>query len=534
MRRFMVVAVCPLLFACGGGTSGPNPPPPPPPPAPVASVSVTPDNVTLVPQQTAALQAVPRDASGNALSGRSVTWNSNAPAVASVDATGVVTAATPGSATVSATSEGRTGSATVTVRDGGFIGPAGGQAVGAAGNVTLVVPAGALTANTAITITAVQNPQPDPKLAPGTAYDFGPTGTQFALPVTVRIRYDPALLPGGTTQAQLRLARLTGVTWTPIAGSSVDVATRVVTGQTTSFSTYAVLEVVPAVASVVISPPSVTMDVGETANVSAAVLDGSGQPIPNKTVQWFTSDGAVVGGTANGNAATPQAVGPGNANVTATVDGVTGTLPVTVRPTAPKPVASVTLTPSSAVILVGQTLPMVATLRDAQGNVLTGRTIDWFSSDLSIVTGVVAGNLAVLQGLSIGVATISAVSEGVTGLASVAVVGSVTPIPLTCAGLAGGRIYAQNGQYLGRLTNQFDSESILNAFGPYGSQFSSTSIYNPFSQYGSQFSTLSAYNPFASSPPQLYVGSRFAAYVTKNTTKSPSVDPDALRTCSFP
>ena len=97
-----------------------------------------------------------------------------------------------------------------------------------------------------------------------------------------------------------------------------------------------------------------------------------------------------------------------------------------------------------------------------------------------------------------------------------------------------GQVFGADGQYLGRLTNQFDSQSILNTFGQYGSQFSSTSMYNTFSSYGSAFSSLSAYNTLASSPPLLFVGSQFAAYVSKNTIKTPRVDPDALHACAFP
>lgn len=44
-----------------------------------------------------------------------VTWSSDAPAIAAVDANGLVTALAPGSATVSATSDGRSGSASITV-----------------------------------------------------------------------------------------------------------------------------------------------------------------------------------------------------------------------------------------------------------------------------------------------------------------------------------------------------------------------------------------------------------------------------------
>lgn len=66
----------------------------------------------------------------------------------------------------------------------------------------------------------------------------------------------------------------------------------------------------------------------------------------------------------------------------------------------------------------------------------------------------------------------------------------------------GGRIFAQDGTYLGRLnSNPYDPESIANPYGRYGSPYSSTSISNPYSPYGSPYSSLSPTNPYASTPP---------------------------------
>ena len=84
-------------------------------PAPVASVSVSPSSATLIVGQTAELEAQPRDASGQPLSGRSVTWSSNHSEVATVTSTGVVAAVSPGTATITASSEGRNGTATIAV-----------------------------------------------------------------------------------------------------------------------------------------------------------------------------------------------------------------------------------------------------------------------------------------------------------------------------------------------------------------------------------------------------------------------------------
>lgn len=66
----------------------------------------------------------------------------------------------------------------------------------------------------------------------------------------------------------------------------------------------------------------------------------------------------------------------------------------------------------------------------------------------------------------------------------------------------GGRIYAQDGTYLGRLnSNPYDAESVANPYGRYGSPYSATSINNPYSAYGSPYSSQSATNPYATTPP---------------------------------
>jgi len=82
---------------------------------PVASVTVTPLNPTVVAGQTVTLTAAVRDAQGNTLV-RPVEWSSATPSVATVSATGVVTALTQGTALIRATSGGVSGSTTVTVR----------------------------------------------------------------------------------------------------------------------------------------------------------------------------------------------------------------------------------------------------------------------------------------------------------------------------------------------------------------------------------------------------------------------------------
>src|SRR2546422_7393313 len=72
------------------------------------------------------------------------------------------------------------------------------------------------------------------------------------------------------------------------------------------------------------------------------------------------------------------------------------------------PVASVTVTPGTASLTVGQTVQLTATPRDANGTPLTGRVITWQSSNSAIasvngnglVSGVAAGAAVTADGTS--------------------------------------------------------------------------------------------------------------------------------------
>src|SRR5256884_294643 len=81
----------------------------------IASVVVSPASATVPVGQTLQLTATPEDANGNPLSGRTVTWSSGSSAVAAVNGSGLVSGVAAGSAAITATSEGKSGSASVTV-----------------------------------------------------------------------------------------------------------------------------------------------------------------------------------------------------------------------------------------------------------------------------------------------------------------------------------------------------------------------------------------------------------------------------------
>ena len=87
-------------------------------PPPVASVTITPATASIAVGATLQLTATTKDANGNALTGRTVTWSSGATGIATVNASGLVSGVAAGSATITATSEGKSGTATVTVTGG--------------------------------------------------------------------------------------------------------------------------------------------------------------------------------------------------------------------------------------------------------------------------------------------------------------------------------------------------------------------------------------------------------------------------------
>jgi hypothetical protein len=172
------------------------------------------------------------------------------------------------------------------------------------------------------------------------------------------------------------------------------------------------------VASVTLSQPSQTLFVGTTLVVTATPKDGSGNSLTGRPATWTSSNSSIASVT-NGSI---TALSPGSATITATVEGKTATIEITVQLA---PVASVSVTPVATSVLVGGTTQLTATVKDANGNVLTGRTVTWSSSDESKVRVSATG---VVTGVALGSATITATSEGKSGTSTVYVTDGTPPI----------------------------------------------------------------------------------------------------------
>lgn len=209
-------------------------------PVPVASVSIEPASPTLVPGEQRTFVATTRDASGNVLTGRTVSFATSNASVATVGASsGIVLAVASGTATITATAEGQSATANVTVRPGGLVGSTGGQVT--VGHVTLDVPAGAVSANTVFTIDALVSPPSGPGVIAGSAVVLGPDGVAFTQPISVTLRWTAAQ-EASVTPARFAVHRWNGTTWVALSGHTIDVANRTVRGTTTNFSPLAILE----------------------------------------------------------------------------------------------------------------------------------------------------------------------------------------------------------------------------------------------------------------------------------------------------
>src|SRR5438093_1501743 len=297
---------------------------------PVASVAVTPGSATIQVGQTQQLAATLKDASGNTLSGRAVSWTSSNPSVASVSGSGLVTGLAAGSAVITAMSEGKTGTATLTV-----VAPP--PPPGAPGAVTDLAVAGATDTSVTLSFTEVSDGAGQPA-----SYD---------------VRFAVAPISWGSATAVAR-----GTCATPLAGSAIG-----------------------------------TKRTCTVLGLSASTAYG---------FQLIAFRGTL--------------------NVDAVFGSLSNVASATTAAGTPKPVASVSVSPGSASVAVGGTQQFTATLKDANGNVLSGRTVSWSSS--APLTATVSGT-GLMTGLAAGTSTVSATSEGQGGTASLAVTADPPPPP---------------------------------------------------------------------------------------------------------
>ena len=162
------------------------------------------------------------------------------------------------------------------------------------------------------------------------------------------------------------------------------------------------IQAVIAVESIALDQTKATLNIGESIALKATVLPENAS---DKTVGWSTSDKNIA--TVDGNGLV-QAVGEGQAIITATTKDGQKTADCTVTVSKPEPVVvpvtGVTLDKTEAALKIGETATLTSTIAPANA---TNKNVSWASSDEAIAT-VKDG---VVTAVAAGEATITVTTE---------------------------------------------------------------------------------------------------------------------------
>lgn len=206
----------------------------------------------------------------------------------------------------------------------------------------------------------------------------------------------------------LRNASKTFVIPAALAGTYKDAYTgatvTLVSGATQSFNAFQYIVLtntnvaVVAVTGVSVSPTTVTVGLGSTQQLNATIAPANAT---NQNVTWTSSNTAVATVNASG---LVSAVSAGTATITVkTVDGnKTATSAITV---AAIPVASVSVSPTTASLYAGNTQQLLATIAPANA---TNKTVTWSSSNTGVAT---VNSSGLVTAVSAGTANITVTTQ---------------------------------------------------------------------------------------------------------------------------
>ena len=335
--------------------------------------------------ETLAATVSPKDAAN-----KKVTWKSDKPEIAAVDANGKVTGVAEGEATITVTTEdgGKTATCKVTVSD------------------------------KEIKVTGVKLNKSETSLLVG----GNETLTATVLPedaTNQNVTWKSDKPEIATVDAN---GKVTGVK----AGEATITVTTEDGGKTATCKV-TVSDTEIKVTGVTLNKTALTLNIGANETLSATVAPADAT---NKKVTWKSSDAAVATVDTNGKV---TAVKAGEATITVTTEdgGKTATCKVTVKPNL---VSEITL--AALAIYVGESKAVTATVKPDDA---TNKELTWKSSDESIAT---VDNTGKVTGKKIGTATITATARdgsGVSGSCTVTVLSPVKKVTVTPANLTLGQ-----------------------------------------------------------------------------------------------
>jgi len=321
-------------------------------------VTVTPSRIEIIEGESAVLSA---SVSPEAASDRAVAWSSSDRSVATVDKAGTVHGLRPGTATVTATAEGKSGTCAVTVKA---------KAVNVT-DVSLDRTELTLTEGETETLTATVKPD----------------------------NADNKKVTWSSDKTEIATVDGAGKVTAVKPGEAVVTVTTEDGGKTATCRVTVKAKAVN-VTEVTLDKTELTLTEGETETLTATVKPDNAD---NRKVTWSSDKTEIA--TVDG-AGKVTAVKPGEAVVTVTTEdgGKTATCKVTVKAKA-VPVTGVEVNPWAVTLSVRGTSKLSYTIRPADA---TNQNVKWESDNPSVATVDSDGNV---RAVSAGVAKVSAVTE---------------------------------------------------------------------------------------------------------------------------
>jgi uncharacterized protein YjdB len=340
----------------------------------------------------------------------SAAWTDTSPAVAKVTASGMVTALAAGSTTVTATLDGVSGSADLTV---------------SAAPKTLTTIA-VTPATATIAIGATQQFTATAKYNDGTTANVTTSATWSSSNSAIAKIAPSGVASALATGSATITATLSGVSGTATVTVPVPVVAKTLT-------------------SVAVSPATPSIAIGATQQfVATATYSDSTRANVTTSASWTSSNPAIAKVTSAGLA---SALAGGSATITATIDGVSGSSSLTVPPPAvTKTLTSIAITPAAATFAIGATQQFIATATYSDTTTANVTTLATWTSSNPTIAKITPGGLA--SALAAGSATITATFSGVSGSASL----TVPPPATTLASIA---VTPATASIVAKATQQF-------------------------------------------------------------------------------
>jgi uncharacterized protein YjdB len=420
----------------------------------------------------------------------SATWTSSDSTIATVSSAGVVTGVAPGTAKITATSSGVSGSTDVTVTPATLqsiaVTPAnpsiakgttqqftatgtysdnstqdlttqvtwassttsvatissGGLATGAGlGTTTVSAAQGGITGSTGLTVTAatlqsIAVTPTNPSIAKGTTQQFAATGTYSDMStqdLTTQVTW-ASDTTGVATISSGGLA-----TAVAVGTANISAALGGVTGSTVLTVTQATLQ------SITVTPanPSIAKGTMKQFTATGTYSDMSTQDLTTQAAWASDTPGVAAVSNAAGSQGLATAVTVGAATISATLGSISGSTVLTVTPAT---LQSITVSPPNPSIAKGTTEQFTATgtYSDGSSQTLTSQ-VTWASSTTVATISNAAGSQGLATAVAVGSTNISATLGAIIGHATLTVtpatVASISvtptnpsrPVPLTLA-----------------------------------------------------------------------------------------------------